>query len=134
MRWILFIVLLALFAEAKVYQFYPPAFDSHVPLHERVTRPHLFPGQSITTETRFNAEPLRPGTSKVRWTSYGSYAVHLDGVHLQRDSFTVRVKSLRGWQILQLPFKTTRLYLAPDYFEINYDESTHTVWLGKYAD
>lgn len=133
MRWILLALLIVPVVHAKAYLAYPPAFDSNVPLHERITRPHLYPGQSVTTKAHFQADPLRPGSSTVRWTSQGSYAVHLDRVHLLRDSYTLRLKSTRGWRIRAYPFDTTKIYLPPDYYDITYDRITHTVWLAKYA-
>jgi len=134
MKWILLFLLVAPLAHAKVYGSYPPQFDNHVEFRHRLTLPHLYPGQSTTTTSSFLADSLRPGSSSVRWTSYGSYAVHLDKVHLMRGTYTVRIKSTRGLDIRMLDFDSTKLYLPPNYYSLRFDKTTNTLWLARYAD
>jgi len=133
-KWILLVLLLVPVAHAKVLVPYPPTFGESADYRDRLTLPHLYPGQSRTTDTGFMLEPLHRGSSTVRWTPYSSYAIHLDRVHLERNSFTLRIKTKHGWSIRQLPFETTKLYLPPNYYDIKFDESSYTLWMSKYAE
>ena len=112
---------------------YPPLFGEEK-LPDRLLLPHIYPGQSIVSSDRFHEEPLQRGRSTVRWTTYGSYAIHLERVHLLRNSYNVKIKSKIGIDIRELPFETTKLYLPPEYYSFRYDPNTYTVWISKYPD
>ncbi|MEM3154867.1 MAG: hypothetical protein QW165_04875 [Candidatus Woesearchaeota archaeon] len=113
---------------------YPPPFNfEYENPKDRISYPHIYPGQTIVSGTRFLADPMRPGTSTVRWTSEAAYSITLDRVHLLRKDFVLVIKSKKGPQIKILPFETTKLYLEPDYYDIRFDKETQTVWLAKYA-
>ncbi len=133
MRWLVVLLLLIQLVQAKSYSIYPPPFDASVDMRERISFPHIYPGQTIVSEERFLEEPLRPGSSTVRWTSIGAYSIALDKTHLVRKDFVLIIKSKKGPQIRMLPFETTKIYLEPDYFKIRFDKETFTVWLAKYA-
>jgi hypothetical protein len=133
MRWLIVLLLIVTLAQAKPHSFYPPSFDDGVDMRERISFPHIYPGQTIVSEERFLEEPLRPGSSTVRWTSIGAYSIVLDKVHLDRKDYVLIIKSKKGPQIRMLPFETTKLYLEPDYFKIRFDKETSTVWLAKYS-
>ncbi len=133
MKWLLVLLLLAPLVHAKATMEYPPPFGQEK-ITERLLLPHIYPGQTIVSGDRFLEEPLQRGRSTVRWTQEGSYAIHLERVHLLRNSYTVKIKSKKGINIRQLPFETTKLYLAPEYYSFRYDPNTYTVWIGKYQD
>lgn len=121
------------FVCAKAVSPYLPII-ADVDYRERLTLPHVYPGYSTTSGERFLAEPLKPSQSTVRWTAEGAYGIHLDKIHLMRGTYTLRIKSTKGWEIRFLPFDTTKIYLRPDYYRVEYDKETFTVWVGKYAD
>ena len=122
-------------AHAKTNSIYPPAYgESEIDWRERLTFPHIFPGQIIISSGGFLEDALRPGGSTVRWTSNGSYGINLDKIHLQRKDYVLIIKSKKGPNIRILPFETTKIYLEPDYYKIRYDKETLTVWLARYAD
>jgi len=98
----------------------------------RISFPHLYPGQKIISSNRFFDEALKPGTSTVRWTNYGSYSINLDKIHPLRNSYTLIIRSKKGPDIRILPHDTTKIYLYPDYYKIKYDENTYTIWLSKH--
>lgn len=133
MKWVILLLLLSTAAHAK-YTPYVRSYENHPSYGERLTLPHIYPGQTITTTDRFLEDPLRPGTSTVRWTSKAAYSINLDKVHLMRNDYTILVKSKYGPQLRALPFETTKIYLEPDYYKIRYDKETQTVWLARYAD
>lgn len=133
MRWLIILILLAPLAQAKVIIGYSQ-HNSNVDYRERISFPHIYPGQTITTKERFLADPLRPGTSTVRWTSKAGYGINLDKIHLMRNDYVLVIKSKKGPDIRVLPFETTKLYLEPEYYKIRYDKETQTVWLARYAD
>jgi hypothetical protein len=133
-KWLLAVLVLLPLVEAKVLV-YPPAFgESAIDWRERISFPHIYPGQTIVSTDRFLEEPMRPGTSTVRWTSEGAYSINLDRIHLMRKDYVLIIKSKKGPDIRMLPFETTKIYLAPDYYSIRYDRETYTVWLARYAD
>ena len=134
MKFIIIVLLIVSLAQAKVLSAYPPAFNSEYDNpKDRISFPHIYPGQTFTSESRFLAEPMRPGTSTVRWTNVGAYSIVLDKIHLERKDYVLIIKSKKGPQIKMLPFETTKVYLEPDYYPIRYDRETMTVWLAKYA-
>ena len=134
MRWLAILLLVLPLVMAKSYLTYPPPFNSEYDNpKDRISFPHIYPGQIILSEERFLAEPMRPGTSTVRWTKEAAYSIILDKVHLERKDYVLIIKSKKGPQIRMLPFETTKIYLEPDYFKIRYDRETSTVWLAKYA-
>jgi hypothetical protein len=133
MKWFVLLVLLIPLVDAKVFSFYPPAFNSNDNPEDRISFPHIYPGQSFISEKFFSGEPMRPGTSAVRWTNVGAYSIVLDKIHLERKDYVLIIKSKKGPQIRMLPFETTKLYLEPDYFKIRFDKETSTVWLAKYS-
>ena len=134
MRWLVILLLMIPFAQAKVLAPYPPAFNfEYDEPTDRISYPHIYPGQTFTSEKRFLEEPMRPGTSTVRWTKVGAYSIVLDKIHLERKDYVLIIKSKKGPQIRMLPFETTKIYLEPDYYSIRYDRETMTVWLAKYA-
>ncbi|VVB81000.1 Uncharacterised protein [uncultured archaeon] len=130
MKWFLFLILLVSIVHAKAV--YPPS--EQINWGERISFPHLYPGQTITTKETFLEDPLNVGSSTVKWSSQGCYAIHLDGIHLARGSYTLIIKSRKGPEIRIVPFETTKIYLSPDYYKIRYDKNTYTVWLARYAD
>jgi hypothetical protein len=133
-KYALIILLLASIAQAKVFAAYPPVFNfEHDDPKDRISYPHIYPGQTFTSGNRFFADPMRPGTSTVRWTNVGAYSIVLDKIHLERKDYVLIIKSKRGPQIKILPFETTKIYLEPDYYPIRYDRETMTVWLARYA-
>jgi hypothetical protein len=132
-KWLVVLLLFVSLAQAKSYSIYPPPFDDNLDMRERISFPHIYPGQTIVSEERFFEEPLRPGSSTVRWTSIGAYSIVLDKTHLMRKDYVLIVKSKKGPQIRMLPFETTKIYLEPDYFKIRFDKETSTVWLAKYS-
>ncbi len=134
MRWLIISLLIIPLATAKVLMIYPPSFEETINPRERLLDPHIYPGQTITSSDRFLEDPLRPGTSTVRWTKLASYSINLDRIHLLRGSYTFIIRSRYGPEIRQLPFETTKIYLKPDYYKIRYDKETQTVWLAKYAE
>lgn len=101
---------------------------------DRISYPHIYPGQNITSTNRFLEESLRPGTSTVRWTQYGSYSINLDRIHGMRGSYTMMIRTKYGHDIRIIPFDTTKIYLAPEYYGIRYDKNTQIIWLKKYSD
>ncbi len=133
MKWLLVLILLIPITQAKTLIAYPPPFEEGADLRERLTLPHIYPGQTIVSSDRFLEEPMRPGTSTVKWTRAGSYSINLDKIHLMRESYTIIIKSKYGPEIRMLPFETTKIYLHPDYYKIRYDKETQTVWLAKYS-
>lgn len=133
-KMLLLLLLIMPSVQAKAYSQYPPTFEKTVELKERILFPHIYPGQTITSSERFLEDPLRPGTSTVRWTSKGSWSINVDGVHLDRGYYTLLIKSKLGPEIRQLPFETTRIYLKPDYYPIRLDRKTNTIWLARFAD
>lgn len=133
-RWILLTLILAIVVQAKVTTIYPPSAKDKLDWRETISSPHIYPGQTITSEDRFLEEPMKPGTSTVRWTSEACYSITLDRVHLMRDSYTLIIKSKYGPDIRMLPFETTKIYLKPNYFKIRFNKTTNTVWLGKYSE
>lgn len=127
MRWLLVILIICIYLH----------ITTAVQINEyanRISYPHLYPGQNITSTNRFFEEPLRPGTSTVRWTEYGSYSINLDKIHSMRESYTLILRSKKGPDIRMLPFETTKIYLAPEYYGIRYDKNTKMVWMKKYSD
>jgi len=132
-KWLLVLLLIVPLVHAKAYSAYPPPFGVEE-VRERLLLPHIYPGQTIVSSSRFLEDPLRRGSSTVRWTSYGSYGIRIDRVHLRRNSYTVKIKSKQGTDIRQLPFETTKLYLPPDYYSFRYDPTTYIVWISKYPD
>jgi len=134
MKWLVLLLLVISLVHAKAYSAYPPPFDfERTDVRDRISFPHIYPGQTIVSENRFLEEPLRPGTSTVRWTSEAAYSIVLDKVHLARKDYVLIIKSKKGPQIKILPFETTKIYLEPEYYKIRYDKETSTVWLAKYA-
>jgi len=134
MKWLVLLLLVIPLVHAKAYSAYPPPFDfERTDVRDRISFPHIYPGQTIVSENRFLEEPLRPGTSTVRWTSGAAYSIVLDKVHLARKDYVLIIKSKKGPQIKILPFETTKIYLEPEYYKIRYDKETSTVWLAKYA-
>jgi hypothetical protein len=127
---LLFFLILLLIPIVQAKAIYPPSVN----WGERISLPHIYPGQTITSEERFLEDPLNVGSSTARWTSQGCYGINLDGIHLVRGSYTLIVKGKKGPDIRIIPFETTKLYLPPDYYKIRYDKNTYTVWLGKYAE
>ncbi len=134
MRWLAILILVLPLVQAKAYLAYPLPFNfEYDSPKDRISFPHIYPGQTFVSEERFLAEPMRPGTSTVRWTSEAAYSIVLDKVHLERKDYVLIIKSKKGPQIRMLPFETTKIYLEPDYFKIRYDKETSTIWLAKYA-
>ncbi len=133
MKWLVLLVLLIPLVDAKAFSAYPPVFNSDDNPKDRISFPHIYPGQTFTSEKRFLEEPLRPGSSTVRWTSIGAYSIVLDKIHLERKDYVLIIKSKKGPQIRMLPFETTKIYFEPDYFKIRFDKETSTVWLAKYS-
>lgn len=134
MKWLVLLILLIPLVQAKVLSAYPPAFNfEYDNPKDRISFPHIYPGQTFTTENRFLEESMRPGTSTVRWTNVGAYSIVLDKIHLERKDYVLIIKSKKGPRIKMLPFETTKLYLEPDYYQIRYDRETMTVWLAKYS-
>ncbi len=133
MKWLILILLIipSVYARTTIY---PPSMSEQLDWRERLTFPHIFPGQTIVSSSRFLEDPLRPGSSTVRWTSKGSYGINLDKIHLQRKDYILIIKSKKGPDIRMLPFETTKLYLEPDYYTIRYDREIQTVWLARYSD
>lgn len=134
MKWLILLILLIPLANAKSYSSYPPPFEKGADMRERISFPHIYPGQSVVSTERFLEDPLRPGTSTVRWTDKSVYSINLDKIHLMRGSYTLIIRSKKGPDIRFLPFETTKLYLEPDYYKIRYDRETYTVWLAKNPD
>jgi hypothetical protein len=135
MKWILILLLVMPLAHAKASPIYPPAYGaSEIDWRERLTIPHIFPGQTITSSGGFLEDALRPGSSTVRWTSKASYSINLDKIHLERKDYVLIIKGKKGPNIRMLPFETTKIYLEPKYYKIRYDRTTQTVWLARYAD
>ena len=134
MKWVIIFLLVLPLVPARAISQYPPPFDfESVDMRERISFPHLYPGQTIVSSDRFMEDPLRPGSSTVRWTSKGPYSINLDKIHIMRKDYVLIIKSKKGPDIRILPFETTKVYLEPDYFDIRYDKETFTVWLAKYA-
>ncbi len=134
MRWILILLLITPLTQAKSISSYPPAFGGEVDWRERLTFPHIFPGQTIISSDRFMEDALRPGSSTVRWTSKGAYGINLDKIHLMRKDYVLVIRSKKGPEIRMLSWETTKIYLEPNYYEIRYSRETQTVWLARYAD
>ncbi len=135
MKWLLIALIILPTIQAKVISVYPPPFgEQEIDWRERLTFPHIYPGQTIVSTDRFLEDRLQPGSSTVRWTSQGAYSINLDKIHLMRRDFVLIIKSKKGPDIRMLPFETTKIYLAPDYFKIRFDKETQTVWLARYAD
>jgi hypothetical protein len=134
MRWLILLLLLVPIAEAKPSRIYPPSTGEQMDWRERISIPHIFPGQTIVSSDRFLEDPLRPGSSTVRWTKKGSFSINLDKIHLDRKDFVLVIKSKKGPNIRMLPWETTKIYLEPDYYKIRYDRETQTVWLARYSD
>ncbi|GEM_PF-6529977 len=133
-RLILLTLILATIAHAKIVIPYPAMIREQPDYRETISSPHIYPGQTITSEDRFFEEPLRPGITTVRWTSEACYSIKLDKVHLMRQSYTLIIKSKYGPDIRIMPFETTKIYLKPDYFKIKIDKKTNTVWIAKYSE
>lgn len=133
MKWIVILLILLPIVHAKVLVAYPLPFDKP-DYRERLLLPHIYPGQTIVSNSRFLADPLRPGTSTVKWTSEGAFSIKVDRIHLLRKSYTVIIRSRFGPDVRQLPFETTKIYLRPDYYKISFDKHANTVWLARYAD
>ncbi|MBW2970117.1 hypothetical protein KY309_01825 [Candidatus Woesearchaeota archaeon] len=131
-RWLILLIIIPI-ANAKAITQYPPQFEQ-IEWGDRISFPHIYPGQSITTEERFLEDPLRPGTSIVRWTRKACHSITLDKVHLMRGTYTLKIKNKYGPQIRMLPFETTKIYLTPDYYKIRFDKTTSTVWIARYAE
>ena len=134
MKWLIVLLLLIPLANAKAYSIYPPPSGDTTDLRDRLLLPFHYPDATIKSEPRFLEDPLRPGTSTVRWTQKAAYSINMDKVHLARRSYTLIIKSRFGPEIRMLPFSTDKIYLAPDYYKLRYDKQTYTVWLAKYAD
>jgi hypothetical protein len=134
MKWFVLLILLIPLVDAKVFSAYPLISNSEYNNpRDRISFPHIYPGQTFTSEKHFLGEPMRPGTSAVRWTSVGAYSIVLDKIHLERKDYVLIIKSKKGPQIRMLPFETTKVYLEPEYFKIRFDKETSTVWLAKYS-
>ncbi len=133
-RWLILLLLVIPIAQAKGYNTYLLPFEEEVDYRQRISFPHIYPGQTITSEDRFLEDPLRPGSSTVRWTEKGSYSINLDKIHLLRKDYVMIIRSRKGPDIRMLPFETTKIYLEPDYYKIRYGKETFTVWLARYAD
>ncbi len=133
MKWLIAILLILPLVQART-TIYPPSVSEELDWRERISFPHIYPGQTIVSSDRFLEEPLRPGSSTVRWTSKAAYSINLDKTHLTRKDYVLIIKSKFGPDIRILPFETTKIYLEPDYYKIRYDKETFTVWLAKYAD
>lgn len=133
-RWLIIVLLIFPLVSAKAITQYPPPFEEQPDWRERISFPHIYPGQNITTEERFLEDPMRPGTSLVRWTAKACHSISLDRVHLMRGTYTLKIKSKYGPQIRMLPFETTKIYLEPNYYKIRFDKSTNTVWIARYSE
>ena len=130
MKWLVVMLLILPFVQARAVY---PATES-IDFRERLLFPHIYPGQTIVSSGRFMEDPLRPGTSTVRWTKKGSYSINLDKIHLIRKDYVLIIKSKKGPDIRILPFETTKIYLEPEYYKMRYDKETQTVWLAWYPD
>ena len=127
MKWMVILLLLLPITHAKVISYYPSVFGETVDYRERISLPHIYPGQTTVSNDRFLEEPLRPSSSTVRWTSKAAYSINLDKVHLLRKDYVLVIRSKKGPDIRILPFETTKIYLEPDYFPIKYEKETQTV-------
>ncbi len=135
MKWILILLLTTPIALGKSTSIYPPVHgESEIDWRERLTIPHIFPGQTIVSNGGFLEDALRPESSTVRWTSKASYSINLDKIHLARKDYVLIIKSKKGPSIRMLPWETTKIYLEPNYYKIRYSKETQTVWLARYAD
>jgi len=133
-KWIIILLIVLPLAQAKAHSIYESRYGETADLRDRLLLTYHYPDPAKVSTTRFLEDPLRPGTSTVRWTEKGAYSINLDRVHLTRRNYTLIIKSKYGPEIRMLPFTATKIYLAPNYFGINYDKETYTVWLAKYAD
>ena len=127
MKWLFIVLLILPLAHARIVK-------EGVDFSERLTLPHIYPGQTIVSSERFMEDPLRPGTSTVRWTTKAAYSINSDRIHLMRGSYTLLIRSKLGPNIRVIPFDTTKVYLEPNYFRIRFDKGTNTIWLARYAD
>lgn len=108
---------------------------SYVNYSERSMLPHLYPGQSITsTQNVWMFEPLNVGSSTVRWTKNGAYSINLDKIHLEREEYTLIVRSKWGPEIRFVDFETTDFVFGGEKYKANYDEKKFTLWLSRYED
>lgn len=104
----------------------------YVNYSERVSLPHLYPGQSVTSQANWMLEPLNVKSSTVRWTPRGAYAIHLDKVHLEREEYTLIIKSKWGPEIRFVDFDEMSILLGNERYTMKFDEKVYTFWLDRY--
>jgi len=104
------------------------------PYANRLLLPHIFPGQSITSDNHWMMENLGVQSSTVRWTDSGAYSITVDKIHLERNSYTLIIKSKWGPEIRFIPFNETELTLGNQTYQISYHKKTYKIWLALYPN
>lgn len=102
------------------------------PYANRLLLPHMYPGQSVTTGDNWLMENLGVGSSTVRWTDSGAYSINVDKIHLERNSYTLIIRSKFGPEIRFIPFNETELELGNQTYRISYHKKTYKIWLSLY--
>lgn len=106
---------------------------SYVNYSERIILPHLYPGQTETSQSSWMLEPLNVNSNTVRWTPRGAYSVHLDKIHLDREEYTLIIKSKWGPEIRFIDFDETSILLGNERYTVKFDEKVYTLWLDRYS-